>query len=76
MPARPSPCGSTATSSAPASCGSFPIPRGDRVPGYRDPARDGQECVPVYLHEASAVGFCRLRPAAAAPPAPGSGAPR
>jgi hypothetical protein len=38
----------------------FPMPAGDRAPGYRDPARDGQECTPVYEHEASQLRFCRL----------------
>jgi hypothetical protein len=40
----------------------FPMPAGDRAPGYRDPARDGQECIPVYKHEASELRFCRLGP--------------
>jgi hypothetical protein len=45
----------------------FPMPEGDRVPGYRDPARDGQECTPVYKHEASQLRFCRLGTGAAHP---------
>jgi len=43
----------------------FPMPEGDRAPGYRDPARDGQECTPVYKHEVSQLRFCRLGTGAA-----------